>query len=316
MSFCASTIHILPDAVLGRMVSFLDDRDATMFSSCNHQLRHQFPIVQLHPPVVIPNQLRVDGASDDGDDYECKITIPATLFLTGARSVQLSCRWKDQGWGNQKSQVAILATPQFGTHGSPVHPPQRIPWNELHQRRHGSRLVCYTANVAAHGWQPLVLKFIPHVPDENYHLYMKAGGGGGHALMLEDIRIHSVIVDKPDRSMSRNFRILSDLNVIGNQSKSPFLFQLLHTNIASLRDYYLRGQSQQSVDAHSRYVVQFMRSHGFDVTDSSLESIQQLLGHAFDTPIEHPTHHQMTNMYFTDSSDSSDEDSGDDIELF
>jgi hypothetical protein len=223
-------IDRLPDAILyGRIItSFLDDRDVAVASACCRAWRTNLPIVRLEPPVEIhPHPLTMHGAYHDGDDYFYKLTLPV-LISARTRSVTLQGRWCDQGWGNRKGQLAILATSATTTTTSasqrepatlvvPPLPSKQLSYSDLTEEQDNRRLVCLTANVAEHHWQPFTLRFATRTRRDTetyyYHLYMKAGGGGGHVLNLEEVQIFTVIMDEPDRSISRDHRILSDLGV-------------------------------------------------------------------------------------------------------
>jgi hypothetical protein len=116
------------DFLRGRIVPFLDDRSVVMFSSCNHSLRLQLPIVRL--PVEISNPPIMIGRHDDGDDFgRCTLRIPAISYSTRTRSVKLCGRWRDQGWGNRKGQVAILAS----SDSTPSPPPEKLSYSNLEQ---------------------------------------------------------------------------------------------------------------------------------------------------------------------------------------
>lgn len=254
-----SPIESLPQDVLERTGSFLDDRCLGMFSACSKFFRRKFPITRLERPTSIEN-LQLTGAYGNGDDFFETLTIPMAFPCRTTRTVRFSCVWRDQGWGNRKGRVAIIASRTDDTM------PGRIPESDLNV--HG-QLVSYTSEVAGHHAENLVLTFCPK-PNEKYTLYMKAGGGGGHQLHLEQVLVHRVIFDKLDWSISRNFRILSDLRVIGPVNNSPFLFELLQSTVTSM----LHG----SQEARSGDLSNFLQSHGLLVEDtSSLESIQELL---------------------------------------
>lgn len=263
----------LPDEVSFCLQSFLDDCDIAMLSSCNHTLRSQFPIARLkNPPLLLPNiRLFIRDDTPNCYDFFYNQNIPVVCFLSRrTRSVQLSCRWKGNGWPSDESQLAILATVRFQNQ----EPANRISLGDLQQQHH--RLVCCTADTGGYNWHQLVLKFTPR-PDEVYHLFLKPCGTGNPVLYLEDIRIHTVIMDKPDRSISRNYQILSKVNI----NQSPFLLQLFQRCVATLQDRFLRSDDAHHPDS----LTQFLESQGIAVDRSSLESIQELLAHYFETHV-------------------------------
>jgi hypothetical protein len=270
-------IDRLPDAILyDRIItSFLDDRDVAVASACCRAWRTNLPIVRLEPPVEIHHPLTMHGGYHNGDDYFYMLTLPV-IISARTRSVTLQGRWRDQGWGNRKGQLAILATSATTTTASasqrepasPVvpPPPRQLSYSDLTEEQENRRMVCLTANVAEHQWHPFTLRFAtrtrpgPGSETNYYHLYMKAGSGGGHVLNLAEAKVFTVIMDQPDRSIGRNHRILSDLGVIGGgggegagrgrprgggggggreqqeeEHSPPFLLQLFQTNIAALR---------------------------------------------------------------------------------
>lgn len=102
------------------------------------------------------------------DDYQVhsSITLPDAV-----QQVRVSCRWKDQGFGNQKGQLCLVL------------------------RRAGSELCrkdCF--GMAGHGWETKCKTFAaselasPASGDVLTVMY-KVGGGGGHQLMVEDLKL-------------------------------------------------------------------------------------------------------------------------------
>ena len=92
-------------------------------------------------------------------------------------SVVLKCRWVDQGWGNRKGMLSIVAP-------GGAAPDDYAAW--------GAQVVC-GQEPAPHREEPLTLRFRPSAcsrePNATYTICARAGGGGGHSLTVSNVSV-------------------------------------------------------------------------------------------------------------------------------
>ena len=104
-------------------------------------------------------------------------------------TVLLRCMWKDQGWGNRKGMLSVVAE------GGQA-PNDYQQW---------SPAVMCGMEPAPHDWEHCHLRFCPQPIDDalqlhssfvsrldsqrTYTLYARAGGGGGHSLSIKDLTV-------------------------------------------------------------------------------------------------------------------------------
>jgi len=89
------------------------------------------------------------------------------------------CKWHDRrkhGWGNRKGMVSIVE-------GDAVAPNDYQPW---------SSGVVAGKEPAPHKEERLELTFSP-AAGEAYHVWARAGGGGGHALTVSELEMRCVV---------------------------------------------------------------------------------------------------------------------------
>ena len=98
-----------------------------------------------------------------------------------AHSVLLKCRWQDQGWGNRKGMLSVVA--EGGT-----APNDYTRWSEK---------VLAGAEPAPHDQQPLALSFRAPEGAElpPCKLFARAGGGGGHSLTVSQLCVRALVFE-------------------------------------------------------------------------------------------------------------------------
>ena len=112
--------------------------------------------------------LTIDLAPRD----EWEGAVGATLALV--HSAQIKFRWKDQGWGNRKGVLSLR---------SPTASITSIT----------STLLALGAP-ASHVMESAALSWCPE--EEKAEVWLRAGGGGGHELTVEDLRARVVFFDR------------------------------------------------------------------------------------------------------------------------
>jgi len=95
--------------------------------------------------------------------------------------MNVSMIWKDQGWGNRKGKLFVVAEEK------------NQPYDRSSQRFGGGRLL-YTSEIAPHEEHTLGITFQPK-ENETYHIWYVVGGGGGHSLSLFSVIIQALLLD-------------------------------------------------------------------------------------------------------------------------
>lgn len=110
-------------------------------------------------------------------------TLPIDVLSAKVHTVIFHGEWRDQGWGNRKGMVAIVAKGEG--HRAP---------NDY--KSPGPGVVAHLAT-APHRWEPFRLEFRPdpshHSKNvdggEEYDVWIRNGGGGGHSLSLRNLKM-------------------------------------------------------------------------------------------------------------------------------
>jgi len=129
---------------------------------------------------------------DCDDDLRYGYAIPVPV--AAVHSIRVSMTWKDQGWGNQKGGVRVVAKGQ--------NPLSCRIGDKQELVGDGTLRVVYSSGIAPHGSEQLSFTFKPR-PTESYHLWYKAGGGGGHALHLSNVGIQALVFDDPSQCFGK-----------------------------------------------------------------------------------------------------------------
>ncbi|CAB9505710.1 expressed unknown protein [Seminavis robusta] len=151
--------------------------------SVNHPADQQGPNHNNDPGVVFNDRFGC------GWGYAAKLQSVATFANRPIHSVQVSFRWRDQGWGNQKGMARIVAVNADNT-------------------SHCQVSCTHSAGIAPHEeTEQKSMCFMPLAGME-YFLQVRVGGGGGHSLHLKNIQQHYIIFDDEDRSVTRTHQQL------------------------------------------------------------------------------------------------------------
>ncbi len=162
--------HLTFQQVLGQrwfplsILSFLDGEDAIRFSSVSRDCR----LVNLQPPLPLESCAIEDWAPRNVHDPKFWQYLPT---LASAHTVFLKCNWVDQGWGNRKGEIFVVARGGDETDWSSV--------------RHS--IACRSEERARHKWSTLSLRFRPE--SDQYGIWYRVGGGGGHELNVKDLSV-------------------------------------------------------------------------------------------------------------------------------
>ncbi len=154
----------LPDEIIVHIVDFLDLSDSSRFSrSC--KAVHGFSPKSQSVLELIPAKIKIFGPNDNDENRKGpEIPIPIGRI---PHTITLETYWRDQGWGNRKGTLFIVANESTSSN---------VDFSS-------GRLV-HTSPIADHSIQRLRMTFRPK-QDEKYHLWIHVGGHGGHELIFE-----------------------------------------------------------------------------------------------------------------------------------
>lgn len=185
----------LLDVIPSLIAEYLPPEDAINFSCTSKKQRKQMPLTTTPTRKILTKMSKTD--CDDARHYAFKIPLPSQVTT---HSLGISFDWMDQGWGNRKGEVAIVAEEdgtspcqiQSTVRPSPCHMQSTVStvWNSdfdvfdrpIYEFDTGKRVV-YTSPIAPHIRQKLTITFQPK-QHETYHVFYTVGGGGGHSLHL------------------------------------------------------------------------------------------------------------------------------------
>jgi hypothetical protein len=245
----------LPRDVLKHVVSFLDYRNALKFSLVNSWFRTTLSFSALHAPESLLRQSTwYGGRGEAGNTPRRSVWIPI-LFPHRTHSVVLTCQWNDQGSGNQKGALFVVAVPTDDD----------LNLNTLSSIEKGQLI--YESPVAPHEKASLRISF-NYSPSKSYFLWYRVGGGGGHQLLIENLAVHTVIFDHADKLLLRNYDALKSQN--GVQTQSIFYLDLLH---ATAQSFLVQIENGHNADSH---LVTLFESLGIQVTEARMNAMEEL----------------------------------------
>jgi hypothetical protein len=202
------TMNELPKEVLQNIANYLPASTVTNLTCTSKQIHSQLQL-NITPSL---NLLRHFIKSDRNDLINYGFDIPIPPSTVSIHTLFLTMQWRDQGWGNLKGRVLILAKSTRGTR------------------------VVYASNIAPHTEQTLQIAIHNPQDYESYHLCYIVGGGGGHELNLYFIEMKALVIDE-GKTIVRAFQILSAVLPHWNVGyvcwNSPTSYVCLLNNVAS-----------------------------------------------------------------------------------
>jgi hypothetical protein len=305
-------LFLLPLELRSRMVSFLSSNDAVRFSE--NFPGHGVQVSGLRPIRCLFRHAIWHGDVETGDlPVRSSYRIPVMAGFT--HSVTLSLWWKDQGWGNRKGHVYIVASPkerfvsseQQHEANSATTTTTTPPTDDHFQ---GGRLVWQTADSAPHEWEQIELSFSPY-DSEIYHIWYGAGSGGGHELHLRDCRLSTFIFDDAQHNRGRHYERLHSLGIVGATMQEsltmPSIFNhigvaahagvrltstfypkmllrvcasLLRQLQAAEKDWCNDSNGDETAHIETNLVpdlVEFMKEYEIPITKASLRAVQDII---------------------------------------
>lgn len=249
-------VEALPSSILLHVVCFLQLQDSMKLARCSKSLHDSISLTCLQVPKELGPFIRHGGVWD-GMEFVKLCRLPVWM-MPRAHSLILSCQWRDQGWGNRKSRLAVVAFPSTAFQQDIIPPRitgKSLPWG-------GGRLVYLSPTDAPHQLVPLRVTLPITRPKENegYVLFARAGNGGGHSVEIRDISLRSVIFDEEDRTVSKVFQALHRVGFFASPSPpsvSNDQSSMHATIVARLQSsgYFPDSKSVQSLEEISEWLV-------------------------------------------------------------
>ena len=250
------------------IASFLGVNDVVNYQSCTKQLRKMIHLHRLNRPSPISIK---NGSKSQS--YRCRIHVKTIIgspfyFSNLIHSVKLSCYYRDQGWGNRKGQIFIT--------------------EKSNQELQQSERITAESPLAEHHETKCELIFKPK-PGFMYCLCYRIGDGGGHTLIVRDIKLESFVHSAciPLANILMDTRPTSQLDRINKKTSTQSLFYrnmlqyVLDTVVYfdnSKTHCQQQQQQQQEILLGRRPSLPFFQSVGLNLMDEhDVEAVRILL---------------------------------------
>jgi hypothetical protein len=269
----------LPSDLKKDVASFLRTKDVHFLNQTSRAVHADLCLSTLAPAFQLYSSSHWNGDSLTGDHPLCGRKIPI-FFGSSIHSIILTCRWRDQGWGNRKGQLFVLGFPD-----SENRDPDNLSFSD-------GRLA-YRSQIAPHAEERLKFSF-KRRRNEIYYIWFKAGGGGGHELQIADLIVHTAVFDDRDRTLAKTFQALSNMGVVSLpparwsslQPQTPGFngLLLLLAVIVSLKSAISRNEAPDLI------LSQFLASNNIDVNEATIVALEELVQYVQQySPVEHGT---------------------------
>ena len=181
------TILCLPKEVLQNVADHLSPLDAIQLIRTSHHFHSQ---LQLHTTSSL-KLMKSFIRQDRNDLIHYAFEVPILNDVVCIHTLWVSLNWSDQGWGNRKGRVYIVAKSRD--------------WTQ-------TRIV-YISQMAPHRENTLRIPIKPK-RNETYHLCYTVGDGGGHELKLSWVQTRALIFDDDTKSAVNAFKFLGRSHVL------------------------------------------------------------------------------------------------------
>ena len=227
----------VPEALIFEIISYLEIKEIQFLSSTNKKLNKDVGL-----SVICPKLEEIDSFSwyrnVVGFIPKCGPQIPH-LFGVQTHSICFRCNFVDQGWGDRKGQLYIVASNREDEFCDPLD-------------GFGSREVVASSPVAQHNATTISMTFQPK-SHKKYHLWYKVGGGVCHALYVSNASVFYFVQGDSEEVSKRTVSFLQSIELWDKQSNYlnyKILRNTVSTIIASLKENILLGiKSDPSIAA-------------------------------------------------------------------
>ena len=186
-------ITLLPSDLKKQVASFLSAKDTHSLNQTSSSVHTDLCFSTLSPAFRLYSSSIWRGEHLTGDHPVCGAMIPI-FFGSSIHSINLTCLWRDQGWGNWKGRLFVLGFPDSENHDH----------THTNLRFSDGRLT-YRTQIAPHAEERLKFSFKPR-RNEIYYIWYVVGGGGGHDLRLRNLIVHTAVFDDQDRTLSKTYQ--------------------------------------------------------------------------------------------------------------
>jgi len=249
----------MPADLLMKTVSLLPAKDALYLSGTSKKLKRDVGFSVIDSGLRLFGQNKWVGDYATGDIPRRGPEIP-NLFETQTLSIDLQFDFVDQGWGNLKGQIFVVAD-----RGEPYKPLEGFQTRRVVARSPG----------AQHRSTHIKLSFEPKM-DEKCHLWYKVGGGGGHSLEVSNANVSYAIQGDNNQYFKCATSFLNSTGIWGISSEHAashvFCRLILSAVTESLANVISCGREPDP------NLAALFRAHGFGtINEMSLKALQLLL---------------------------------------
>mmetsp|Transcript_8543 Transcript_8543/g.14983 ORF Transcript_8543/g.14983 Transcript_8543/m.14983 type:complete len:301 (-) Transcript_8543:155-1057(-) len=233
----------LLDDIPPLIAGYLPPLDAIDLSRTCRKLQSQLSLTATPRRRILTGFIRHD--SNDDRHYGFQIPI---ISQVAVHSILVSMTWKDQGWGNRKGRVFVVA---------------------------GGGRVVYSSGIAPHNLEQFSFTFEPR-QNESYHLWYNVGGGGGHSLRLSNVSVQALVFDDPSGCFGKAHIFLGKTNtfhpwdVMGSSHVHQFHHDTFNTILASTSHALTHGLQVLPP------MISFFAVYGISEADLSLALIASI----------------------------------------
>lgn len=227
----------LPSDVLKNVANFIPAYDAINYANISKKTKDVLNLAIFDD--TYSHQLtdqQWTGGYVDGDQERIWFRFMPLLLKNQIHTVQFTCIFRDQGWGNQKGQLYI---------------------REDKNRNNYLGDIIARSPIAKHDETILKLSFQPK-PDKNYTMCYTVGGGGGHELFVKNPCIRQLLYNNDGIvDVGNKFNHKSIAPVVNNNFGSKMMIGIIDSLIRCI---------ENDLDQDAGLASSFI-SVGFDTTN-------------------------------------------------
>lgn len=258
----------LPNDALVHTVSFLGSKDALQLSELNSSFCSTLSFSALHNPIPLSIPTTLYGTHNEESNSPRRSAWIPVLFPNRTHSVVLTCQWRDQGYGNRKGALFVVAVPS-----------QDDP-NETMLESIENGTIVYQSPVAPHQEESLTMSF-SYCPDKAYYLWYRIGGGGGHQLRVHNLKMHTIIYDCNDQWIGQHYQALNSHGFLVADSNDLALGML--RTLASVGQENITPEIAAHLDA-------LFGPAGINTSASSMKALEELANALIDNKAKKLAH--------------------------
>lgn len=170
----------LPSEMKQRVATLLSASDTLHMMQTCKSMFYELGLSKASSPLTdrASTGKHFEGAYRTGDQPECFGAI-VPKDTERLHSMAFECNWVDQGWGNRKGRIIVVAQDR----------PTYLEASDLQALPFADGTIVSRSPIAPHHTARLTLLFYPK-PDKLYQLWCIVGGGGGHKLHVQGMALN------------------------------------------------------------------------------------------------------------------------------